>query len=72
MISPSASTTDGEDVSVGDAVGQAMRTARVAADVPADGADLLARWVGCEVVAERREVLREIKVDDPRLDPGNS
>ena len=49
-----------------------MRTARIVADVSADRADLLARWVGCEVVAKRRQVLREIKVDDPRLDPRNS
>ena len=60
---------DGEDVRRRDAVGEAVRPARVVGDVAADRARLLARRIGREVQPERRERAREIEVDDTGLDP---
>ena len=59
-------------VGVGDTVGEAMGPAGVVGHVAADRAHLLARRIGCEVEAERREVLRQIEVDDAGLDPGDA
>ena len=60
---------DGEDVGVGDALGEAVRPARVVGDVAADRARLLAARVGGEVQAVRGDGRREVEVEHARLDP---
>src|SRR5262249_38365318 len=51
----------------GESVLEAMRATGVLSDIAADGADLLARWVGRVVKAIRRDTLRHGEVDDTRL-----
>ncbi len=60
---------DREHVRGGDAVGQAVRAARVGPDVAADRARLLRRRVGAVVQAEMAHRAREVEVQDPGLDP---
>ena len=60
---------DGEHVGAGDAVGQAVRAARVVGDVPADRAALLARRVGREVQAVGGDRPAEVEVQHAGLDP---
>ena len=58
---------DLEHVVHGEAVLQAMRAAGVLGDVAADRAHLLARRIGRVVVAERRDLPRDLEVGDARL-----
>ena len=68
--SPSGSTTSTARMCDGrDAVGQAMRTARVVGDVAADRARLLAARIGGEVQPELLELTREVEVEHAGLDP---
>ena len=59
---------DAEDVMDGEAVLQAVRAPRIFGDVAADGAHLLARGVGRVVVAERRDLTRDLEVGHARFD----
>ena len=59
---------DAEHVVHGEAVLQAVRAAGVLGDVAADRADLLARRIRRVVVAERRDLSRDLEVGDARLD----
>ena len=70
VTEPSGSTTSTRvDVGAGDAVGQAVRTAGVVGDVAADRARLLAARVGREVHAEVGDLVRQVEVEHPGLDP---
>ena len=57
----------GEHVMRGEPVLQAVRTARVLRDVPADGAHLLRRRVGCVEVSERPHRFADVEIGDARL-----
>ena len=58
-----------EHVRARDAVGEAVRAARVRAHVAADRRGLLARGVGREGEPERAQVVREVEVRHAGLDP---
>ena len=60
---------DREDVRRRDPFGEAVRTARVGADVAADRARLLRRRVGRVVQAEMRDGPRQVEVQHAGLDP---
>ena len=57
-----------ENVIRGDAVLEAMRTAGVLGDVPADGAGSLARWIGREEEPVTERLLGELEIDHARFD----
>ena len=59
---------DAEHVVHGEAVLEAVRAAGVLGDVAADRADLLARGIGRVVVAERRDLPRDLEVGHAGLD----
>ena len=59
---------DREHVMSGEPVFQTVGAARIFGDVPADRAHLLARGIGRVVVAERRDLTRDLEVGDARLD----
>ena len=60
---------EGEDVGVGDALGEAVRAAGVVGDVAADRARLLAARVGREVQPVDRHRPRQVEVEHAGLDP---
>ena len=60
---------EGDDVGVGDALGQAVRTARVVGDVAADRARLLAARVGREVQPVDGDGPGQVEVEHAGLDP---
>ena len=59
---------DAKHVMHGEAVLEAMRAAGVFGDVPADRADLLTRRIGRVVVAEGRNLFRDLEIGDAGFD----
>lgn len=58
------------DVIGGDAIGERVGTTGIFGDVAADGAGLLAGWIGRKVQAVRRGGKAKIEIDHARLDDG--